>query len=199
MAIAFDIHLFISTFLLIFIAELPDKTAFATLLMASKGHPIAIFIGVAAAFLVQTLVAICFGKVFSFLPPHWVHIGSGILFLAFAVVAWLKREEQSEEASHQNNESAVPRSGSLMKEAAGAFIVIFIAEWGDLTQIATAALVAKYKSPWTIFSGAVLGLWSATALAIFVGNRAQKIVNPVLLQKIAAFAFAGVGIAILVT
>jgi Ca2+/H+ antiporter, TMEM165/GDT1 family len=72
--------------------------------------------------------------------------------------------------------------------------VIFLAEWGDFTQLATAALEAKYRSPLTILLAAVLALWCVTALAIMLGHRLKQLIRPALLQKIAALAFALVGI-----
>ena len=77
-------------------------------------------------------------------------------------------------------------------------MVIFIAEWGDLTQLATATLQAKHRDPLTIFLSATLALWAVTVLAILAGHHAKKLVKPALLNRIAALAFAGVGIVLLV-
>ena len=190
----FDLHLFASTFALIFVAELPDKTAFATLVMATRSHPVAIFIGVALAFLIQTIVAVVFGKLFSFLPAHWVHVASGVLFLIFAVMTWVRKEEKETEEAKE----AARRSEPFFRTVLSAFMVIFIAEWGDLTQLATATLVAKFEHAiLTVFVAAILALWSTTAFAVVIGHHAKHWINPSLLQKIAAVAFAAVGAYIL--
>lgn len=76
--------LFCSTFVLIFLAELPDKTAFATLLLATRGHARAVFTGVATAFFIQTVVAIAFGGLIAQAPRFWVHLATGVLFVGFA-------------------------------------------------------------------------------------------------------------------
>ena len=76
-------------------------------------------------------------------------------------------------------------------------MVIFIAEWGDLTQLASATLVAKTHQAFTVFIASTLALWSTTALAILIGHHAKKLINPRLLQIIAAVAFALVGILLL--
>ena len=76
-------------------------------------------------------------------------------------------------------------------------MVIFIAEWGDLTQLASATLVAKTHQPLTIFLSATLALWSTSAVAIAIGHHAKKFIQPRLLQNIAAMAFAIVGILLL--
>ena len=185
---SFDPKLFASTFGLIFVAELPDKTAFATLLLATRNRPLAIFVGVAAAFVVQSFFAVTFGSVLGMMPEHFVKIGAAGLFFAFAVSMWLRKELEEEEA-----EIAKKQVTSFWKTVSTSFIVIFIAEWGDLTQLATATLEAKYENPLTVFASATLALWAVTALAILVGNRIQRVIEPSILQKIAAVAFGIVG------
>jgi Ca2+/H+ antiporter, TMEM165/GDT1 family len=182
--------LFFSTFALIFLAELPDKTAVAIVILASRHHPFAVFTGVALAFVVQNIVAVLFGSVFSLLPVHIVHIGSGILFEIFALLMWFKREEKEKVADLQAQRN-------FWKTFWTSFVVIFIAEWGDLTQLATATLVAKYRQPLTIFMAATLALWSTTALGVWIGHHAKKAIRPQILQKIAAVAFGIVGLLLL--
>ena len=185
-----DWALFFSTFALIFLAELPDKTAVAILILASRNHPLAVFTGVSLAFVVQTVIAVLFGSLFSLLPPHIVHVGSGLLFLVFAALMWFKKEEKDKSRRKSSNVN-------FMKTAWTSFLVIFIAEWGDLTQLATATLVAKTHHPVTIFLAATLALWSSTALTVAIGHHAKKFVQPHILQNIAAVAFALVGILLL--
>jgi putative Ca2+/H+ antiporter (TMEM165/GDT1 family) len=117
-------------------------------------------------------------------------VGAGILFIFFAVWMWTRREEK-EKAPHLQSKD------SFSKTAWTSFIVIFIAEWGDLTQLATATLVAKTKDPVTIFLAATAALWATTALAVVIGHHAKKIIHPRVLQNIAAMAFAIVGILLL--
>ena len=92
-----DPKLFLSAFGLIFVAELPDKTAFAALLLATRKHPLAIFIGGAAAFLIQSAIAVAFGSVFGLLPAQAVKIAAGLLFLVLAAVMWLRQEPEEKE------------------------------------------------------------------------------------------------------
>jgi putative Ca2+/H+ antiporter (TMEM165/GDT1 family) len=189
----FDPKLFVSTFALIFVAELPDKTALAVLIMATRNHPVATFLGVALAFLVQTVIAVCFGRFFGLLPEHWVHLASGVLFLGFAGYAFIAREEAPEEAS-----KPISTDSAFARVVLSAFVVIFIAEWGDLTQLATATLVAKYPHGiFTLFWAALLALWAVSAVAIVIGRHAKDRLNPVWLNRAASAAFALVGILIL--
>lgn len=190
MALQIDWKLFLSTLALIFVAELPDKTAFATLLLATRKHPLAIFIGVAMAFVIQSVVAVSFGSALSLLPRQWVSIGAAVLFM-LAFLMW-RRKDHEEENLHLENQKS-----NFLRTIWSSFVVIFVAEWGDLTQLASATLAAEHKKPVTIFLAATLALWTVTALAILVGNRAKKVIHPVLLQKIAAGAFALVGVILL--
>ncbi|MFL5814898.1 MAG: TMEM165/GDT1 family protein [Bdellovibrionia bacterium] len=73
------------------------------------------------------------------------------------------------------------------------FLVIFIAEWGDLTQIASASLIAKYHAPWTVFTAAVLALWSVAGIAVIMGNRLGLVMNPKLLDRILGTAMCAIG------
>ena len=187
----FDLQLFLSTFGLIFVAEFPDKTAFAIMIMATRSRPLAVFTGVAAAFLIQSLIAVCFGSLFALLPPYVVKISAALMFFVFAAAMWFKKEEENEEV-------ATKLSAGFWPTTLSCFLVIFLAEWGDLTQLATATLQAKYNNPVTIFTSATLALWSATAVTIFIGHRLKTLINPHLLQKIAAVAFALVGVLLLI-
>lgn len=185
--------LFFSTFSLIFFAELPDKTAFATLVMATRGKPLAIFLGVAAAFLFQTIVAVAFGSVFALFPERWIHFAAGILFLAFAVHSFFHQEQEEESIEHAS-ESVSSRT-KFFKTAWKAFVVIFIAEWGDLTQLATASIAARFPhDTLTIFLSSICALWAVTALAIFVGHKIKNVIYAKGIKTISSGLFALVGI-----
>lgn len=179
--------LFFTTFGMIFLAELPDKTALATLVLAARNKALPVFVGVAFAFVIQTLVAVLLGRVLNLLPPQLVHSAAGVLFLVFAAMMWLRKPEAEEEEG-----TAAPTA--FWRAAYQSFIVVFIAEWGDLTQLATAALVAREAQPVTIFCAAVLALWSVTAIAILIGHHAKRWLNPAVVQKVAAVVFAIVGV-----
>lgn len=189
-----DGELFVSTFGLIFVAELPDKTAFAALFLATCHNPLAVFVGAAAAFVIQSLVAVIFGSVLSILPPAFVHIGAGILFLVFAVLMWRRQSPKDDTPQSQCEKRSVRFSKSMVSS----FLVIFAAEWGDLTQLATATLEAKYSSPVTIFTASTLALWAVTAIGVIVGCQAKKVIQPKLFQRVAATAFAIVGLMLLI-
>jgi Ca2+/H+ antiporter, TMEM165/GDT1 family len=187
------IELFFTTFFIIFVAELPDKTALATVLMATREKPLAIFVGAALAFVVQTVVAVFLGKLLGFLPVKAVHVLSGLLFFVFAFMAWRRRNDE-----HEKSESGATSSRGFLKSVWVAFMVIFIAEWGDLTQLATATLVAKYGQPVLICVAAILALWAVTALAIFTGRLAKTFISVKVLNQVAAVLFFVMGVYLLV-
>jgi Ca2+/H+ antiporter, TMEM165/GDT1 family len=184
-----DWALFFSTFAVIFVAELPDKTALAALILATRNHPLGVFVGSALAFLVQNVVAVAFGSFFGLLKPQIVHAASGVLFLIFAFFMWKRRQEEKKNISKGRS--------NFFRSAWKAFLVIFIAEWGDLTQLAAATLVARTREPLTIFVSATLALWATTALAVALGHHAKKVIRPRILQTVAAVVFAVVGILLL--
>jgi Ca2+/H+ antiporter, TMEM165/GDT1 family len=78
------------------------------------------------------------------------------------------------------------------------FTVVFIAEWGDLTQIGTAALAARYHAPLVVFTGATLALWSVVAIVVFLGTWAGRALRPELTKRAAAVVFAAVGAVLIV-
>jgi putative Ca2+/H+ antiporter (TMEM165/GDT1 family) len=180
--------LLVSVFGVIFVAELPDKTALAALALATRHRPVPVLLGAASALTIQSAVAVGAGQLVSLLPPRPVHIVAGLLFLVSAVLMWRRREEDEEVGDR--DAPGFWRSTWLV------FGIVFIAEWGDLTQLATAALAARYHAPVIVFAGATLALWAVAAIAVFVGHRAGKLLDPRRTARIAAVLFAIVGAAL---
>ena len=150
----------LAVFPVIFIGELPDKTMFASLVLASRGRPVSVWLGAAAAFAVHVVIAVTIGvALFRALPERAVDATVAVLFAAGAVFAFW------EARGHEDEELLVDReAASHSRVATTAFLVIFIAEWGDLTQILTANLAAHYRNGLSVAIGAVLALWAVAAL-----------------------------------
>jgi putative Ca2+/H+ antiporter (TMEM165/GDT1 family) len=163
------------------------------LVLATRHRATPVFLGAALALTIQSLIAVAAGRLFALLPVTVVHVGAGVLFLVSAFVMWRRKDEEQVDTKDGDQ----PRQVGFLKALWLVFGVVFIAEWGDLTQIATAGFAARYRAPVTVFCAATLALWAVTALAVFVGNRAGKLLDPRLTQKIAAVLFAGVGVALL--
>ena len=186
--------LLLSTFGVVFIAELPDKTALASLVLATRYPARQVVLGAWLAFVVQTLVAVVAGQLLSLLPAQPVHVAAGIGFLVFAVLA-LRRNEEEEE-SHEEEEAEKVRR---LPPWVASFLVVFAAEWGDLTQLATAALVAQTAEPLSVGLGAIAALWTVTVIAAFAGAQAGRVLTPTLLNRVSAVLFALIGALVIVT
>ncbi len=189
-----DLHLFFSVFGVIFLAEIPDKTAVAALVLATKYRPLPVFLGTALALTVQSVIAVAAGGLLSRLPTRPVHIVAGLLFLAFAVMMWRRKADEPDAVAT----TATTAEPTFLRAFGHVFAVVFIAEWGDLTQLGTATLAASSGKPLTVFLGSTLALWCVAAIAVFIGHRAGKVLNPDLTKKVAAVIFAGLGGALLV-
>ncbi|WP_457207945.1 TMEM165/GDT1 family protein [Nocardioides sp. P5_C9_2] len=159
------------TFAAIFVVELPDKTFIATLVLSTKFRPLFVWIGVGLAFLVQTLIAVLLGKAASFLPETIVHVAAALMFLVGAVI--LLREARSADAAEEGEEedfAAKAGEAQGLKVILTSFLVLFAAEWGDLSQLLTLSLVAKYDDPVSVFIGAWGALLAVSGLAVIVGR-----------------------------
>lgn len=167
-----DLYIALICFPVIFIGELPDKTMFASLVLATRGRPVQVWLGAAAAFVVHVAIAVTIGvALFALLPKPAVDAIVAAMFLFGAAYAW--REGQKGE--DEGEAAADRRSGQGV--VLTAFVVIFLAEWGDLTQILTANLAAHYHSPLSVGIGAVAALWAVAALAVLGGQTVLRFVN----------------------
>jgi putative Ca2+/H+ antiporter (TMEM165/GDT1 family) len=186
-----SIELFGTVFAVIFVAELPDKTALAALVMATRHKPLPVFLGSALGLTVQSIIAVAAGSLLAELPARYVQIGSGAVFVICGLIMWFRKEEEDE---HKDRKE--PKG--FWRTLWTVFAIVFIAEFGDLTQIGTAAFQAKYHVWWVILLASTLALWCVAAIAVFVGNRAGKLLDAKITQKIAAVIFAGIGVILVV-
>ena len=181
---------------LTFLAELPDKTALATVMLAARRSHVAVFLGAVAAFVIQSAVAVAFGGVFALLPPWVVHYGAAALFIGLSgKMAFLDEDEEERPAKTLHD----PRGPHhhFWPDARAAFVMIFVLEWGDLTQLSTAAFEAKYHEPLIVFSAETLALCAVSALAVLLGRKLKDSLNPRHLRRAGALAFLLVGVALL--
>jgi putative Ca2+/H+ antiporter (TMEM165/GDT1 family) len=156
----------------IFVVELPDKTFIATLVMSTKMRPLFVWIGVGLAFLVQTAVAVGLGTAASFLPEQLVRTVAALLFLGGAFLLFREARSADEAEAEQEEEYAAKADATAhgFKVVATSFVVLFAAEWGDLSQLLTISLVAKYDDPVSVFLGAWGALLAVSGLAVIVGR-----------------------------
>jgi putative Ca2+/H+ antiporter (TMEM165/GDT1 family) len=187
----------------IFVAELPDKTALASLVLGSRYRALFVFAGVAAAFTVHVVLAVSAGSLLLLLPHRVLQTVVAVLFAAGAALMLRRRDDDelpaADAADPTGEQDRDPDGGSALagpagggvatlarpavkvsdgfwKVAARSFAVLFVAEFGDLTQLATANLAARYHNPLSVGVGAVLGLWAVGALAITGGRQLLRVV-----------------------
>ncbi|GGY14130.1 TMEM165/GDT1 family protein [Streptomyces djakartensis] len=171
----------------VFLAELPDKTALAGLVLGTRYRASYVFAGVAAAFALHVVLAVAAGSVLTLLPQQLVRALTGVLFLGGAAMLVLKRDEGEEEVRQ-------PEDQSFWKVSGAGFMLILVAEFGDLTQIMTANLAARYDDPLSVGLGAVLALWTVAGIGIVGGRALMKKVPLRLITQIAALVMLGLGV-----
>ncbi|MFE2265759.1 TMEM165/GDT1 family protein [Streptomyces griseosporeus] len=171
----------------VFLAELPDKTALAGLVLGTRYRASYVFAGVAAAFALHVALAVAAGSVLTLLPQQLVHALTGVLFLGGAAMLLMKKDEDEEEVRRPENQS-------FLKVAGAGFMLILVAEFGDLTQIMTANLAARYGDPLSVGLGAVLALWAVAGLGIVGGKALMKRVPLALITKVAALLMLALGV-----
>jgi putative Ca2+/H+ antiporter (TMEM165/GDT1 family) len=170
----------------IFLAELPDKSMFASLVLGTRYRALYVWLGVATAFLVHVVIAVTAGGVLDLLPHRLVEAVVAALFLLGAALVWFGHDDETEgEAEQEADRLTVPPS--FRRVFLTSFTVIFLGEWGDITQIATANYAARYD-PVSVGVGAVAGLWLVSALGITVGARLLRYLPIGLVKKVTALA-----------
>jgi putative Ca2+/H+ antiporter (TMEM165/GDT1 family) len=170
----------LTTFAVILLAELPDKTALASLVLGTRFPPVPVLCGIAAAFTVHVVLAVVAGSLLGLLPHRTLAIVVAVLFIGSALVLVIKRPESGQQA--------VPERGpkSSWAVAATGFTVILVAEFGDLTQIVIANLVARYQDPIAVGVGADVAMCSIAIGAVLGGRSLLKLVPASLLTRTAA-------------
>jgi putative Ca2+/H+ antiporter (TMEM165/GDT1 family) len=178
-----------AVFPVIFIGELPDKTMLASVVMASRGHPRAVWLGAAGAFAVHVVIATTVGVGLVHLLPHRAveALVAGLFVLGAVLVA---REGEADETE------LVTREGrSHRRVATTAFVVIFVAEWGDLTQILIANLSAHYHAALSVGVGSALALWAVAGIAVVGGQGILRLVPATTMHRVSAVLLVGLAVA----
>jgi Ca2+/H+ antiporter, TMEM165/GDT1 family len=190
-----DLAVVLTTFVVIFPAELPDKSLFASLVLGTRFRPLPVFCGVAAAFGVHVVIAVTVGSVFSLLPERLVLFVVAALFAGGAALLLLGKEEDDPDAAEATRAVADRRPVHV---ALASFGVVFLGEWGDITQITTANLAARYRDPVSVGLGALLALWAVSGLALTVGRGLVQRVPTRLVRRLTGVVLAVLAVLTLV-
>jgi Ca2+/H+ antiporter, TMEM165/GDT1 family len=164
----------VTTFLAVLPAELPDKTILACLILSSRYRPWYVFSGAAAAFFVQVTIGVAAGGAISLLPHRPVAGASAAVFAVSAFLLWRHKEEENPDAEEEGGPDGV--RAAFWPVFGTSFAVVFLAEFGDLTQFMTVSLAARFHDPIAVGAGATLALWTAAAIAVLAGWRLLKLI-----------------------
>ena len=168
----------LQAFATVFPAELPDKTMVATVVLVTRyRRPFWVWAGAVAAFSVHVVVAVAAGSAIDLLPDPLVKSVVAVLFL----VGGLMLLREARRGTDDEIDAEAEPTTTVRASVIGSFGLIVLAEWGDLTQLATASLAAKSGDPFGTGVGALAALASVAAIAATFGGR---IVRRVPLHKI---------------
>jgi Ca2+/H+ antiporter, TMEM165/GDT1 family len=167
-----SLSVILTAFVLVVPVELPDKTFVATLVLATRYRPLAVWVGVGLAFAVQTLVAVTLGRAVSALPHRPVSAVAAALFLVGGIIllrgARRADAEEAEAEAEFERKAQAPATG--LRAVTTSFLILFVAEWGDLSQLLTAGLVVRGGHPVSVFVGAWAGLLLVSAVGAVAGR-----------------------------
>jgi putative Ca2+/H+ antiporter (TMEM165/GDT1 family) len=179
-------------FALTFLAELPDKSMFASLVLGTRYRPAWVWAGTAAAFTVHMAIAVTAGHFLDLLPHRALEGVVAGLFVAGSaylyVTSFRSQPHEGMDASRQGG-----RPASFARVAGMSFTVVFLAEWGDITQVTAANLAARYD-PLLVFAGATLGLWAVAAVAVSVGAKSLELIPMAWVRRVTATVLLGFGV-----
>lgn len=152
--------------------ELPDKTFVATLVLATRFRPALVWLGVGLAFAVQTAIAVTLGGLVSRLPSTPVAVVVAVLFGVGAVLLWRSaaRADEAEAEAEERFGAQVAEGATGLRALTTSFLVLFLAEWGDLSQVFTAGLAARTGDPVSVFAGAWAALLVVSGAAALLGR-----------------------------
>lgn len=170
---------FTAGLLLITCSELGDKTFFIAVILAMRHSRRLVFAGVIAALAAMTLISVLVGQTASLLPKIYIHLAELALFFGFGLkllyeASQMPAKSENEEAQEaletvKQAELNMRKKGTALSILQKAFVMTFVAEWGDRTQIATMTLATSYQ-PVGVTVGSILGHGICTAIAVLGGR-----------------------------
>lgn len=191
----------LAAFILIVPVELPDKTFVATLVLATRYRPWPVWIGVTAAFGVQCLVAVAAGRLIALLPERPVQIAAAALFVIGAIVlfAGARRADAAQQEQEKQYQDRAQEARTGWRAIGASFLVLFAAEWGDLSQLLTASLVASGRPAVPVFVGSWVGLAAVAAAGVGLGRVLLRYVRLSIVRMVGASICAILGVVTAVT
>ncbi|MCL2523503.1 MAG: TMEM165/GDT1 family protein [Betaproteobacteria bacterium] len=169
-----------ATFLLIALAEFGDKSQLVCMTLAARHRGLPVALGAVAAFALLNLLAVLFGAAVAAWLPQWVVIAAvAVLFAVFGINALRYREESEDDEVEEKSGHGV---------FATTFLLIFLAEFGDKTQIAVAGLGSAADAA-AVWSGATLALTATSLLGVYAGRRLLKRLPLLWIHRVSGILF----------
>jgi len=172
------------------LAEMGDKTQLSILLLSSRTQEYArLVLGVMLAFLLADGLAILVGSyIDAVVPVTTVKALSGLVFILFGILILKEKGEEEE------SEQSLSARGAFLS----GFSMIFLSEWGDKTQIASALFATEYD-PLLVLAGVMIALFILTLMAIFLGRYLSRRIDRKLLSRAAGGIFLLIGFSFLIS
>ncbi len=186
------VSLFFTVFFLILLAELADKTQIVTFaLVAETGKPAQVYLGVLGGLFTVTVIGVLVGSLIAFfIPLSLIQIIAGIVFIILGLYTiYRARRAQEDEASTTTQGKRV---------WVRAFILLFLAELGDKTQLVVILIAAATGQLLLVFIAAFLALAFVNGLGVIIGDRARKYLGTTAIAYVAAVAFIIAGALVLI-
>ncbi len=173
----------LTAFILIFLAELGDKTQICTIMLSSRGSALQVFLGAMLGFfIVDGLSALIGGPIISFLPHRLISFAAGLVFIVFGVIAPLQKSKK--------NESIENREATLLKT----FSLVSLMELGDKTQLTSIFLAAQFGNPLAVLLGIMLAFTLLTIIGVFLGCKILRFIPEKYLKIGASAVFIILGL-----
>lgn len=184
---------FASALALVLAVELPDKTSAAVLVLTTRYRAAPVLAGVSVAFAVHTALAVAFGSALTLLPSEIVALAVAAVFGTGAFLL-LREGIRRQDAAPEDASMQGPRPVAFTRAALTSCAVLFLAELGDASQLATAGLTARYSAPLAVGMGSFAALVLVAAVAALLGRKLQARINHRLLHRVTGLAYAGLAV-----
>ncbi|MDY0019375.1 MAG: TMEM165/GDT1 family protein [Anaerolineae bacterium] len=192
----------LSTFGLIFVAELGDKTQLAVMAQTCKYRsPWPVFLGGSLALTAVTAIGALGGSLIgNIIPAGVIRMAAALSFVVMGVLIWREAARATAAESAKSCDCMEAQEGGSAsgrwnwKAFSSTLTLLFFAELGDKTQLAVLGLASKQTTPWGVLIGGSLALTAVTALGVVGGQQLCKLIPQQLLLKISAVAFVILGI-----
>jgi len=176
------------SFFFIFLAALPGRTTFILILLAASVRPWRLLLGALPAFAIQCGLAVMAGQALKDLPQAYIRCAAGLLFIYFAKKFWLESQQKADLSKDRPKRSV-----------SSIFLLFFMAELGDVSQLAVAARATQSDSPFGVLAGSVLAMSTIAVISTFAGRWLGSVAKPTSLQKMAALLFLLLGSYLLIS